>query len=61
MSMHTNTITHIQEMYFAVCDLLNGEPYHAVGYATRKEMLEEFKTKLERIEAEFRELSGIDP
>jgi hypothetical protein len=59
MSVHLNTLTNIQEMYFDVCDLLNGESYQSVGYASRKEMLKEFQTKLERVESEFKALTGL--
>jgi hypothetical protein len=46
-------------MYFDVCDLLNGESYQSVGYASRKEMLEEFQEKLARVESEFKALTGL--
>ena len=59
MSVHLNTLTNIQEMYFDVCDLLNGESYQSMGYASRKEMLKEFQTKLERVESEFKALTGL--
>jgi hypothetical protein len=59
MSVHLNTLTNIQEMYFDVCDLLNGESYQSVGYASRKEMLEEFQEKLARVESEFKALTGL--
>ena len=59
MSIHLNTLTNIQEMYFDVCDLLNGESYQSVGYASRKEMLEEFQEKLARVESEFKALTGL--
>lgn len=60
MSVHLNTLTNIQEMYFDVCDLLAGESYQSVGYASRKEMLEDFQTKLERVESEFKALTGLE-
>ena len=59
MSVHLNTLTNIQEMYFDVCDLLNGESYQSMGYTNRKEMLKEFQTKLERVESEFKALTGL--
>ena len=59
MSVHLNTLTNIQEMYFDVCDLLNGESYQSVGYASRKEMLKDFQIKLERVESEFKALTGL--
>jgi hypothetical protein len=42
-----------------VCDQLNGESYKSMGYDTKREMLEDFKWKLERIEAEFKAVTGI--
>ena len=60
MSVHLNTLTNIQEMYFDVCDLLNGESYQSVGYASRREMLKDFQTKLERVESEFKALTGLE-
>jgi hypothetical protein len=58
MSIESNTLTHIQEIYFDVCDQLNGESYKDMGYANKREMLEEFKWKLERIEQHFKQLLG---
>ena len=60
MSIHTNTLEHIQEIYSHVCNKLNGESYKdKVIYKNRREMLEEFKWKLERIEIEFKTLANI--
>jgi hypothetical protein len=59
MSIHHNTLTYIQEIYFDVCDQLNGESYKSLGYDTKREMLREFKWKLERIEAEFKAVTGV--
>jgi len=58
MSIESNTLTHIQEIYFDVCDQLKGESYKDMGYENKREMLEEFKWKLERIEQHFKQLSG---
>ena len=58
MSIESNTLTHIQELYFDVCDQLKGESYKAMGYENKREMFEEFKWKLERIEQHFKQLSG---
>jgi hypothetical protein len=60
MSKHLNTLANIQEIYFDVCDMLNGDSYQSMGYANRREMLEEFQTKLERIESEFKILTGLE-
>lgn len=55
MGIQANTLTHLQEIYFDVCDLLNGESAKDIGYDTQREMLGEFKWKLERIEEELRQ------
>jgi ATP-dependent DNA ligase len=60
MSKHLNTLANIQEIYFDVCDMLNGDSYQSMGYTNRREMLEEFQTKLERIESEFKILTGLE-
>jgi hypothetical protein len=60
MSVHLNTLTNIQEMYFDVCDLLRGESYQSMGYTNRKEMLEEFQEKLARVESEFKAITNLE-
>jgi hypothetical protein len=60
MSTESNTLTHIQEIYFNVCDQLNGESYKDMGYENKREMFDEFKWKLERIEQHFKQLSGLE-
>ena len=60
MSIHTNTLTHIQEIYFNVCDKLNGESFESMGYDSEADMLKDFKWKLERIEIEFKTLANIN-
>jgi len=59
MKIHTNTLTHIQEIYFDVCDQLNGESFESLGYDSERDMLKEFKWKLKRIEIEFKTLVNI--
>jgi hypothetical protein len=59
MSQHHNTLAHIQEIYFDVCSQLNGESHRDMGYDSKREMLKEFKWKLERIEEEFKTLTGV--
>jgi hypothetical protein len=54
-----NTLTCIQEIYFDVCDRLQGLPVTEIGYKTNKDMLEEFKWRLERIEKHFKKLADI--
>jgi archaellum component FlaC len=56
MSTEQNTLTHIQEIYFDVCDQLDYQSYEEMGYKNKREMLQEFKWKLERIEADFKQL-----
>jgi len=58
MGIESNTLTHIQEIYFDVCDQLNGGSYKDIGYENKLEMFEEFKWRLERIEQHFKQLSG---
>lgn len=48
-----NTLTKIQSIYFDVCDLLNNQSYQSIGYENKKEMLLDFKEKLEDIEIQF--------
>jgi hypothetical protein len=59
METNNNTLTCIQEIYFDVCDRLRGLPVTEIGYWTNKDMLEEFKWKLERIEKHFKQLADI--
>lgn len=54
-----NTLVSIQQIYFDVCDQLRGESFKSMGYDSKRDMLEEFKWKLERIEIEFKALAGI--
>jgi hypothetical protein len=43
--MNMQSLTHLQEIYFDVCDLLNGESIKDLGYKNQKELLGEFKWK----------------
>ena len=43
MNIHQSTITHLQEVYFDVCDTLNGQTPEDIGYESTKEMMEEFR------------------
>ena len=54
-----NTLAHIQEIYFDVCDRLKGESFKSMGYDNKRDMFKEFKWKLERVEIEFKALAGI--
>lgn len=58
MKIHQSTLTHLQEVYFDVCDTLNGESPEDIGYESTKEMMEEFKWKLEAIEEDIRTIFG---
>ena len=58
MKIHQSTLTHLQEVYFDVCDTLNGEAPEDIGYESTKEMMEEFKWKLESIEEGLRAVFG---
>lgn len=57
-TIHQSTVTHLQEIYFDVCDTLNGQPPEGIGYESTKEMMEEFKWKLEAIEQDLRAVFG---
>lgn len=57
-SIQQSTITHLQEIFFDVCDSLNGQTPQDIGYENQKEMLEEFKWKLEAIEEDLRSVFG---
>ena len=57
-TIHQSTITHLQEVYFDVCDTLNGKSPEDIGYKSTKEMMEEFKWKLEAIEEDLRAVFG---
>lgn len=59
MSMDTNNLGYIQQCYFEVCDLLNGQSYQDLGYDNRTDLLEEFKHRLEQIEERFKQLTGL--
>jgi len=58
--VNENTLAHIQDIYFDVCDQLKGESFKAMGYDNKRDMFKEFKWKLERIETEFKALAGIN-
>ena len=45
------TLTLIQEMYFDVVDIMNGESYKSLGYDSRGDFLEMLKEKLQEVEA----------
>lgn len=55
-TINQNTVTHLQEVYFDVCDIINGESIKDIGYNSNKEMMEEFRWKLEAIEADLRSI-----
>jgi|APCry1669189034_1035192.scaffolds.fasta_scaffold53232_2 hypothetical protein len=46
----SNTLTLVQEVYFDLCDVLNGNSYTELGYENRKHFLMEQINKLEAIE-----------
>ena len=58
MKIHQSTLTHLQEVYFDVCDRLNGVSAKDLGYENQKEMFLEFKYKLEAVEAGLRAVFG---
>jgi hypothetical protein len=50
MSTHTIALTHVQEMHFDVCDLLNGCSYSSLGYDNRTDCLTTMRDKLLMVE-----------
>jgi hypothetical protein len=56
--IHQSTITHLQEVYFDVCDRLNGDSAKSLGYKNQNEMFSEFKRKLEAVEQDLRFIFG---
>jgi hypothetical protein len=48
--MSTNTLTLVQEVYFDICDLLEGNSYQSIGYENKKDFLLCQREKLLRIE-----------
>jgi hypothetical protein len=48
--MTTNTLTLVQEVYFDICDLLDGNSYKSIGYENRKDFLLCQREKLLRVE-----------
>ena len=57
-TINQSTITHLQEVYFDVCDRLNGESAKEIGYENQNEMFAEFKRKLEAVEQDLRAIFG---
>jgi len=45
-----NILTTIQQMYFDVTDLINGETYKAIGYDGQKDFLKEMQRRLDDLE-----------
>lgn len=48
--MTTNVLTLTQEVYFDLCDILEGQSYQSIGYENRKDFLLVQRDKLLRIE-----------
>jgi hypothetical protein len=46
----SNTLTLVQEVYFDLCDVLNGNSYTKLGYENRKDFLLAQIDKLQAIE-----------
>jgi hypothetical protein len=57
-TINQSTITHLQEVYFDVCDRLKGESAKEIGYENQNEMFAEFKRKLEAVEQDLRAVFG---
>jgi hypothetical protein len=54
-----NTMTAIQQVYFDICDLLNGLNYRDLGYGTRKEWLLDQQDRLLEVQARLKR-EGFD-
>lgn len=50
MISDTQALTHVQEIYFDVCDLLNGCTYTALGYDNRTDCFTTMRDKLILVE-----------
>jgi len=57
-TIQQSTITHLQEIFFDVCDTLNGGSPKEIGYESKTEMFEGFRWKLEAIEEDLRFVFG---
>lgn len=45
-----NTITLVQEVYFDLCDVINGNSYKELGYDNKQDFLLSQRDKLAQIE-----------
>ena len=45
-----NSKTLLQEVYFDICDLIDGYSYKSIGYKNKNDFLNECKIKLEELE-----------
>lgn len=53
------TLVLIQQVYFDICDLLNGNGYTDLGYSSRKEWLYDQQNRLLEVQIRLKE-EGID-
>lgn len=51
--MKNSTLTLLQEVYFDICDAIDGNSYKALGYDDRKDFLLAQRDKLEQIERDL--------
>jgi hypothetical protein len=49
------TLTLVQEMYFDVVDVMNGQSYKSLGYDSQSDFLDMLKEKLKEVEAYLEE------
>ena len=47
------TLTLVQEMYFDVVDVINGQSYKSLGYDSQSDFLDMLKEKLQEVVDEF--------
>ena len=50
MISHNQALTSVQEVYFDVCDLINGCTYTSLGYDNRTDCLTSMREKLLLVE-----------
>ncbi len=48
------TLVLIQQVYFDICDLVNGDSYQNLGYASRKQWLYDQQDRLLEVQARLK-------
>ena len=60
MISDNQALTSVQEMYFDICDLLNGCSYTSLGYDSRTDCLTTMRDKLLMVEQYIEQQIGED-